>query len=599
MSLANRAKMTVSGTPGTGAITLGSAATGAQGGRTFAAAGITDGATVSYTVEDPTGLWEIGRGTYLTAGPTLQRNYVMSNSAGTTAPLNLTSAAVVYVSALKEDLGLGGPAGIGNFDPLMMPRAAAALSRAAGGGGDATVIWISDSTGFGAWSADGATALDNAHANALPALVARDLEEFVHTSIDNRGGDNACGTIANLILSDPTISTTDWSIAPGATAGGFILQSTVNNATFTITPPGVWDTFTAYYIRAFDGSAQNVGDLKVDGPGGETATVVAKTGVGESVEAVTITRATPGTGAVTLTSLIGSGETTYVPAYKFSNSKRSTVHMVNLGIRAGNSGTGSTTPLGWNRVGGGQPWIMRNAIQGIWKPDLSLINLAINVFRSGGSNVGVTAYKAEIQSLIDACRISGDVALVIPNDVSDADEGPVDSALYARAIIELAEANGLPWINFRTALGLYAPALAAGLMKDGLHPTKAGYTRAAQSLLPIFTGLLKARVGLDRRTLSTSTAYTLSMANHATPLDIENASAIGLTLPNSLPAGFNTLVTQGGAGQISITLDSGATLRNRSSHSKTAGQWAQIGIEVRKNVDGVSAEYVLSGDTAA
>lgn len=93
---ADRAKMTTA-TTGTGAITLGSASAGFQ---TFAAAGVTDGATVRYVIEDGTA-WEIGTGTYTAAGTSLSRSIEQSS---TGALLNLTGAAVAYVTAAAADL---------------------------------------------------------------------------------------------------------------------------------------------------------------------------------------------------------------------------------------------------------------------------------------------------------------------------------------------------------------------------------------------------------------------------------------------------------------------------------------------------------------
>ena len=95
--LVNRAKMTTA-TTGTGTITLGSAVDGYQ---TFAAAGVTDAAVVSYAIEDGAA-WEIGTGTYTASGTTLSRT--VSESSNADAALNLTGNAVVFVTALAADI---------------------------------------------------------------------------------------------------------------------------------------------------------------------------------------------------------------------------------------------------------------------------------------------------------------------------------------------------------------------------------------------------------------------------------------------------------------------------------------------------------------
>lgn len=95
--LVNRAKMTTA-TTGTGTITLGSAADGFQ---TFAAAGVADGDTIRYVIEDGTA-WEIGTGTYAAAGTTLTRTVSESSNGG--AALDLSGNAVAYVAAGAADV---------------------------------------------------------------------------------------------------------------------------------------------------------------------------------------------------------------------------------------------------------------------------------------------------------------------------------------------------------------------------------------------------------------------------------------------------------------------------------------------------------------
>jgi hypothetical protein len=71
----------------------------------------------------------------------------------------------------------------------------------------------------------------------------------------------------------------------------------------------------------------------------------------------------------------------------------------------------------------------------------------------------------------------------------------------------------------------------------------------------------------------TSTTYTLSASDNGKVITLNNAGAITLTVPTGLPTGFNCLIVQTGAGQVTFTT-SGTTLQNRQSYTKTAGQYA-------------------------
>lgn len=95
--LVNRAKMTTS-TTGTGTITLGSATSGFQ---TFAAAGVSNGNSIRYVIEDGNA-WEIGSGTYTSSGTALSRS--PSQSSGGGGAITLSGSAVVFVSAIASDI---------------------------------------------------------------------------------------------------------------------------------------------------------------------------------------------------------------------------------------------------------------------------------------------------------------------------------------------------------------------------------------------------------------------------------------------------------------------------------------------------------------
>jgi hypothetical protein len=98
VKLVNRAKMTTA-TTGTGTITLGSASTGYQ---SFADAGVVNADVVRYVIEDGAD-WEIGSGTYTAIGTTMTRAAILESS-NADAAITLTGDAVVFVSAIAEDI---------------------------------------------------------------------------------------------------------------------------------------------------------------------------------------------------------------------------------------------------------------------------------------------------------------------------------------------------------------------------------------------------------------------------------------------------------------------------------------------------------------
>ena len=115
--LGNRAKMSTS-TTGTGTITLGSALSGYQ---TFAQAGITNGQTVRYTIEDGTN-FEIGSGVFTSSGTTLTRN--VTESTNSDNAINLSGSGEVFITASAADIFVNDGAtsltttGVGTFASL-------------------------------------------------------------------------------------------------------------------------------------------------------------------------------------------------------------------------------------------------------------------------------------------------------------------------------------------------------------------------------------------------------------------------------------------------------------------------------------------------
>ena len=92
----------------------------------------------------------------------------------------------------------------------------------------------------------------------------------------------------------------------------------------------------------------------------------------------------------------------------------------------------------------------------------------------------------------------------------------------------------------------------------------------------------------------TGTTYTLTSSDNGKVVTLNNANAITLTIAASLGDGFNCLIVQKGAGQVTLSAATGVTIANRSSETKTAGQYATISV-----INIGSDTYILSGDTGS
>lgn len=91
----------------------------------------------------------------------------------------------------------------------------------------------------------------------------------------------------------------------------------------------------------------------------------------------------------------------------------------------------------------------------------------------------------------------------------------------------------------------------------------------------------------------TGTAYTLLASDAGKVVVLNNASAITVTVPSGLGAGFNCSFVQKGAGQVTFSASS-TTINNRQSHTKINGQYG-----VASLLAYAADTFVLAGDTAS
>ncbi|MHA8094580.1 beta strand repeat-containing protein [Aquirufa lenticrescens] len=87
----------------------------------------------------------------------------------------------------------------------------------------------------------------------------------------------------------------------------------------------------------------------------------------------------------------------------------------------------------------------------------------------------------------------------------------------------------------------------------------------------------------------TGTAYTLDASDNGKVVTLNNATAITLTVPAGLAAGFNCMIVQKGAGVVTIAPANTVTVTNRSGGTKTGGQNAIV------TIISISSNYFITG----
>ncbi len=129
--------------------------------------------------------------------------------------------------------------------------------------------------------------------------------------------------------------------------------------------------------------------------------------------------------------------------------------------------------------------------------------------------------------------------------------------------------------------------LGGNLTTSGAFATTLNTTGATNITLPTTGTIATIAANVNAQT---GTSYTLQDSDNGKVITLNNSSAITLTVPSGLSAGFNCLVVQLGAGPITFTA-SGTTIYNRSSQTKTAGQYA-----IATLVSYTTNTFITSGD---
>ena len=187
--------------------------------------------------------------------------------------------------------------------------------------------------------------------------------------------------------------------------------------------------------------------------------------------------------------------------------------------------------------------------------------------------------------------------------------GTLDVSEYAKTLLDDANLGAA-----QTTLGI--STFIKTLLDDGDAPTaRATLGIAGTPDIPVKASFAEVAIGTDDVKFATAagvagtylpkiagintqtgTSYTLLDADNGRIVRFTSATAVSCLLPASAAVGFNVLIEQFGAGQVTINVVTNATRRAFGARYKLAGQYATCSVFCEVNSDGGHAEWNVSGN---
>jgi len=346
--------------------------------------------------------------------------------------------------------------GVTNWDPLLSPKARAAIANVRLGRGRARIATLGDSTWAGIGAGTGGDHnLQGARQAAVPWVMAGILNGRGLPTIPDAVF--SCGAVPAPTIYNPNVSQgSGWVLSTQNTAGGTLWQNgTTTGTTLSVTTTTPCNAFDVYYCAV--NTAQFT--LQIDS---ETPVVVNVTSAGAALLKATVSSATEGVHTLKIVRTGASGNVFIGMIDPYSS--------INPRVSIWNMGIGGSQTSTW--INASASWSPLNALT-TYAPDLTIINLGIN---DEGAGVLIPTFMSQEQTIINAGKQSGDVWLIMHHACSGHEAQ--EPGTYA-ALQQLAANNNIPLIDFRARLGQWTAANANGQMYDFLHATGLGYADEA------------------------------------------------------------------------------------------------------------------------
>lgn len=250
-----------------------------------------------------------------------------------------------------------------------------------------------------------------------------------------------------------------------------------------------------------------------------------------------------------------SSAATYSWLQARSKSAYGTNYNLVLNPNGGNVGIGTISPTAKLNLSGGGFRIFNGFANNVARPALNTSTIGNYEIRGVGAGGGSTQSDGADDGFLRLSAGGG-------------------NASTAQSSIDISGYSTLPEMNntivFRTAGTERLRIDSNGNLSGSTTSTLAGF-------------------GAQINTIANS--VTLAATDNAEIIQSNAASAITVTIPAGLPTGFNCMVLQYGAGQITFSPAAGVTLINRNSYNKSIGQYALVTLlHIGSNVVIISGE---------
>lgn len=347
-----------------------------------------------------------------------------------------------------------------------------ALAKQQQGQSPAKIVFLGDSTDVGLY-ASGSQYTGNFPLSVSAAVAAAFTRSGYTVNTASRFGDGNVGR-ANLEAYDTRLGVLPAAWVQGLAnviIGGSNCQNSTTTDKLLFTPAGSFqfDRIEVGYVQQTGYDSFNIA---VDG-GASLLTV--NGGAGSlSIQKATATCAL-GTHTVNIYKQNATATNCSIRYIRCYNSATPAIEIYNWGWSGAKAGNFSSTTSVYS------PGNCINEIA----PDLTILNLTINDTgaNSGGVITDIATYKTNLQIIIDACRVSGDVIARLANPFTGT--GSANYAAIRQAYIDVMTANNIPLLDGYGRWVSWADANANGFIADNLHPNRYGYQDYANMLMAV------------------------------------------------------------------------------------------------------------------